>query len=110
MKIKGNCTGTSYLFGRLYDISAFIDDNVKEEDNIWVIQKINNDITLGAWNFNISNVKTPQDDESIQILKDYFNDKTLHNKVINNLIFESFNEVSLKLAINLIKLIMNLQK
>ena len=91
---------TYYQFGKIYDISAFINDNYKEEDNYWILQKL----VCGNCTFSTTNVKLPQDDESLQILKHYFKNKDLYqNKVINNLIFENFTEISIKLAINLIK-------
>lgn len=101
MHIKGNCNN-GFMFGKIYDISAFINDNYKEEDNIYVIQKI---WTPQCGNgFTVNNVKIPQDDESIQILKDYFkNCDSYQYKIINHFIFDRFNEISIQLAVNILK-------
>jgi len=101
MHIKGNCSN-GFRFGKIYDISPFINDNYNEKDNIYVIQRIWT--PKCGFGFTINNVKTPQDDESIQILKNYFkNCDSYQNKTINHFIFDRFTEISIKLAINLIK-------
>lgn len=81
--------------GRYNDITPFFSDN--RIINNYVI------IRYSIWShFKMESIDL-EDDEYLILYDYFFNDIEKHNKVINNLMVEKFNKVSIKLSINLIK-------